>query len=138
MANHRILIIDDDVNFIQEARTVLGSRNYNVCSNIDIDEDIDIDSIDDPDLIILRIMMCCCEKCIKLLRKFTKKLKTNKTPVIVITDTKRDRYLSREFYVDIDWNLVKNTLNKPINPSDLLNCVNFIISKQEKSTSVLE
>ena len=134
----KVLIIDDDVRFIQEASDALETKNFNVCSNIDIDEDIDIDSIEDPDLIILRIMMCCCEKCIKLLKKFEKKLKTNRTPVIAITDTKRDKYLSREFYVDIDWKLVKNTLDKPINPSDLLRCVNFIISKQEKPVAVIE
>lgn len=133
--NKKILIIDDDVRFIQEARDVLETKNYNVCSNLDIGEDIDIDSIESPDLIILKIIMCDCEKCIKLLKKFEKKLKKDNTPIIVITDIKRDKYLSRECYMNIDWKLVKNTLNKPVNTSDLLRCVNFTISKQEISVS---
>lgn len=133
----KILIIDDDVRFIQEASDALEIKNYDVCSNLDIGEDIDIDSIESPDLIILRIMMCGCEKCIKILKKFEKKLEKNSTPIILVTDTKRDKYLSSEFYLDIDWKLVKNTLNKPVNTSDLLRCVNFTISKQEVSLPVV-
>ena len=102
----KILIIDDDVKFIQEARNVLEAKNYDVCTNLDIREDIDIDSIESPDLIILKIMMCGCEKCMKLLKKFEKKIKENKTPVIAITDTKRDifclrsqiHYVLQDFY----------------------------------------
>lgn len=131
----KILIIDDDVKFIQKSRNVLEGKNYDVCSNLDIGEDVDIDSIESPDLLILKIMMCGCERCIKLLKKFEKKLEENNIPIIAITDTKRDKYLSSEYYVDIDWKLVKNTLNKPVNTSDLLRCVDFTISKQEVSVS---
>lgn len=135
--NKKILIIDDDVRFIQEARDVLETKNYDVCSNLDIGEDFDIDTIESPDLIILKVMMCGCEKCIKLLKKFEKKLKKNNIPIIIVTDTIRDKYLSSECYLDVDWKLVKNTLNKPVNTSDLLRCVNFTISKQEVSLPVV-
>ena len=134
----KILIIDDDAKFIQEARNVLEAKNYSVCSNLDIGEDIEIDFIDDPDLIILKIIMCGCEKCIKLLEKIEKKIKKKNVPIIAITDTKRDKYLSNEFLMDIDWRLVKNTLNKPVNTSDLVRCVNFTIAKQQDSMPVVK
>ncbi len=128
----RIIIIDDDIKFIEEAKNILESKNYNVCSNFDINGDVDIDPVESLDLIILKIMMEGCERCIKLFAKNKKKFEQNNIPIIAITDTERDKYLSNEYYMDIDWKLVKNTLNKPIKNSDLLRCVDFTISNQKE------
>lgn len=128
--NGKILIIDEDMKFIRTISQVLEAEKYEVISPNDFDKDFDFDYFNAPDLIILEIMMLSDDIGTKFLKSLKTIIQEHHIPIIAVTDTKKKQFVSNDFYTEIDWKFVKNTLNKPVKVMDLLKCVRYVLSKQ--------
>lgn len=118
----KILLIDDDVDFVEATKTVLESKTFNVIAAYNGDEGLEKVVAERPDLIILDVMMpgkdgfAVC-----------KELKTNphyyffsSIPVLMLTvypgDREKARLTLREGMVmEAD-----DYLQKPVTPEQLL------------------
>lgn len=110
MGEKKILIVDDEMDFVRILSTHLKSRGYSVVGASDAVEAITAAQKERPDLIILDVSMPCGDG-LTVLKRLTALNHTSLIPVIVVTglapETKVDMLAAGavEFYtkpVDID------------------------------------
>lgn len=126
----KILIIDDDNDFIEATKLVLKSRNYKVISADNTKEGLLLLENENPDLLILDIMMENKAAGIIISRHLRKNPKFQKLPILMLTgmreqtgfffpsEPKSDKYLP-----------VNEFLEKPPPPEILLEKVEKLLIK---------
>jgi CheY-like chemotaxis protein len=118
----RILLVDDDADFVASTRTVLESKNYEVIVAVNGDDGLRKAREEKPDLILLDIIMPI-EDGFTAAEQLKKDPKLAEIPVLMLTSfsTKgsgtgipRSRGYSLE---------AEDYLEKPVSPQDLLTVV---------------
>jgi two-component system alkaline phosphatase synthesis response regulator PhoP len=115
----RILIVDDDADFVESTRTVLESKPYEVIVAVNGDEGLRKAAKEKPDLILLDVIMPVKDG-FTAAEQLKKDPKLAKIPVLMLTSFStmgsstgiprgRGYSLEAEDYID-----------KPISPKDLL------------------
>ncbi|MBI2869092.1 MAG: response regulator [Chloroflexi bacterium] len=123
----RILLVDDDVDFIEATRTVLESRPYEVLVAHDGDEGVNLARKTSPDLILLDIIMPVKDG-FTAAEQLKKDEQLKKIPVLMLTSFAQRHgettlAVSRGFQLETE-----DYLDKPVSPDDLL----AIVSKHLK------
>lgn len=116
----KILIVDDDVDFVEAIKTLLETKNYEVFSAENGMEGFNQAKNNKPDLIILDVMMATKTEGFDIARKLQKESSTKGTPVIMITGIRKEMSLPFGFEPNEDFLPVKAVLEKPIKPEILL------------------
>jgi len=126
----KILIIDDDNDLTEATKVILESRNYEVISADNTKEGLLLLESENPDLLILDIMMENKAAGIIISRQLRKNPKFQKLPILMLTgmreqtgfffpgETKNDTYLP-----------VNEFLEKPALPEVLLEKVENLLRK---------
>ena len=125
----KILVIDDDLECVDRIKKILETKSITTTSIQEFDEDFLMESFEPPDIIILEMMMFSFERGRQFIEKYNEIIQSYRIPIIALSEIKRDKFLSSEFYVNIDWTLVKSTLNKPVKPVALLESVKYILQE---------
>ena len=81
----KILIIDDDNDFTEATKVILGSRDYEVISADNTKEGLLLLETEDPDLLILDVMMENKAAGIIISRQLRKNPKFQKLPILMLT-----------------------------------------------------
>ena len=81
----KILIIDDDNDFTEATKVILGSRDYEVISADNTKEGLLLLESEDPDLLILDVMMENKAAGIIISRQLRKNPKFQKLPILMLT-----------------------------------------------------
>lgn len=117
----RILVVDDDRDFIKIARIILESNNYEVLTASNGDRGLEVMRREKPDLVLLDIMMSYILDGLDVRREMAKDESLRNIPVIMATSLTgthaRSTLPSDEYVPDSDW------LHKPIDPDKLLQLV---------------
>lgn len=122
--NSRILIIDDDPDFIESTKVVLESENYIVSSASGPDEGQKKISDEKPDLIILDVIWPDKKSGFQVCREIKSDSQLKKTPVIMITSVDDKYGLGfKEVASDETWLPSDDFLCKPVTPNVLLSKV---------------
>lgn len=119
----KILIIDDDPDFVEATTIVLEANGYTVVSAQDGQQGYERLKTDMPDMVLLDVMMTYDSEGFDLARKLKDDTSTKNIPVIVITSISRVMDLPFGFESDEDWLPSKNILEKPIKPQLLLSMI---------------
>jgi CheY-like chemotaxis protein len=119
----KILIIDDDPDFIEATSTLLEANGYEVMSAPDGDNGFKKAKSEKPDLMLLDVMMTYDSEGFDLAIKLRDEPQTKQIPVIMITGIRRAKTLPFGIEPDSDWLPVKNILEKPVKPELLLSTV---------------
>ncbi|MFA6216886.1 MAG: response regulator [Candidatus Omnitrophota bacterium] len=125
----KILIIDDDADFVEAITTLLDAKGYEVTSAPDGEEGFKKAKSSVPNLILLDVMMATKTQGFDIAVNLKKEAKTKDVPVVMITGIKRDMNLPFGFEPDEDWLPVKAVLEKPVKPEVLLKAVEEHIKK---------
>ena len=115
----KILLIDDDVDFVESTKIILESKPYEVIVAHDGDEGLQKASEENPDLVLLDVIMPVKDG-FTAAEQFKKDPKLRKIPVLMLTGfaamggetsipVSRGYTLETEDYID-----------KPISPKELL------------------
>ena len=120
MSGKKILIIDDDPDFIDSVRAVLEARDYIVESAPDGTEGLKKAREIIPNLIILDVMMTKNTEGFEVSREFQKEDALKSIPIIIITGIREQMNLAFGFEPDGTWLPVKAVLEKTIKPDQLL------------------
>src|SRR3989339_668371 len=83
--NNKILIIDDDPDFVESTKIILESENYNVSSACGPDEGLKKIAEEKPDLIILDVLWPDRKSGFQICRELKSNSKFNKIPILMIT-----------------------------------------------------
>jgi len=120
MSGKKILIIDDDPDFVDSVRAVLEARDYIVDSAPDGTEGFKKAKEIIPNLIILDVMMTKNTEGFEVSREFQKDDDLKSIPIIMITGIREQMNLAFGFEPDSTWLPVKAVLEKTIKPDQLL------------------
>ena len=115
----RILLVDDDVDFVESTKTVLESKPYEVIVAYEGDEGLRKAREEKPDLILLDIIMPVKDG-FTVAEQLKKDPELGKIPTLMLTSFSARHGetsipVSRGFTLDVE-----DYIDKPISPKDLL------------------
>jgi CheY-like chemotaxis protein len=117
----KILVIDDDPDFIKITRTILRSQNYEVITAENGEKGLEVMRKEKPDLVLLDIMMSYILDGLDARRQMAEDKDLKDIPVIMITSLTGERVRSElpsdEYIPASEW------IHKPIDPDKLLDYV---------------
>jgi CheY-like chemotaxis protein len=117
----KVLVVDDDPDFVEITRTILESHGYGVNTAANGDEALKSMRADLPDLVLLDVMMSTVLDGLNLSHVMSEDPALNKVPVVMvssITDSPSAGMFPTDEYIPIDaW------ISKPVQPGDLLDKV---------------
>ena len=119
----KILIVDDDADFVEAMTSILESKGYGVISASNGTEGFAKAKETAPDLMLLDVMMSTKTEGFDLARNLKSENSTKDIPVIMITGIRKDMNLPFGFEPDPDYLPVKALLEKPIKPDELIRAV---------------
>ncbi len=119
----KVLIIDDDSDFVEAISTLLEAKGYEVISAAEGKSGVSKAKEQLPGLILLDVMMTTKSEGFDVAKQLKDDQRTKDIPVILVTGIKRDMNLPFGFEPDTDWLPVKAVLEKPVKPDVLLKAV---------------
>ena len=119
----KILVIDDDNDFVESIVNLLEAKGYSVSSAPDGTEGVAKAKENKPDLVLLDVMMTTKDEGFNVARELQGIEGIKGTPVIMVTGVRKEMNLPFGFEPDETWLPVKKVLEKPVKPETLLNAV---------------
>ncbi|MGQ9609664.1 MAG: response regulator [bacterium] len=123
----KILVVDDDPDFVEITRIILESKNYEVVTASDGKQALDVMRKEKPDLVLLDIMMAQPLDGLNVSQEMMEDSELKKIPVVVvssITDSIHAGKFPTDQYLPLD-----DWLTKPVTPDTLLNKVELYLSR---------
>lgn len=124
----RIVLIDDDVDFLEYARIVLESSSYDVRTATDAASGMELIRSCSPDLIITDVMMSYSLEGVSVARAIREDPSLSQLPVIVITAIARTH--DAELFIEGARPSSDGFLTKPVPPERLLSVVHNCLSSE--------
>ena len=123
----RILVVDDDPDFVEITRTILEANDYVVSTAANGDQALKAMREELPDLVLLDVMMSSILDGLNLSHVISEDPDLRQVPIIMISsiaDSPSAGMFPTDEYIPIDtW------ISKPVQPDDLLNKVAQFIKK---------
>jgi CheY-like chemotaxis protein len=119
----KVLMIDDDPEFVEAISNVLEAKGYDVVSASNGKDGVTSAKKEIPDIILLDVMMTTKSEGFDVARELHKDEKLKDTPVIMLTGVRKEMNLPFGFEPDENWLPVKAFLEKPVKPEVLLKAI---------------
>ena len=119
----KVLIIDDDVEYVDAMTNLLDARGYTVASAHNGKDGVAAAKANRPDLVILDVMMTSTSEGFDVAREFHDDADLKEVPIIMITGVRKEMNLPFAFEPDSEWLPVKALLEKPVKPEVLLKTI---------------
>jgi CheY-like chemotaxis protein len=122
----RILVVDDDPDFVATTRIVLERAGYIVSTAGNSQEALDCIAQDTPDLIILDVIMSTVLDGLSVSRELERSPEYRDIPIMMVTSIAGTNYAQlfpTDEYVHLD-----SFLSKPVSPERLLQEVNRLMA----------
>ncbi len=133
MENKKILIIDDDPDFVAATTVVLEARGYQVFSAKDRKDGIDKIGRVLPDLIIMDVMMEKMSDGFELAREVKSDARYKKIPILMLTAVgEKTGFNFSHIAGDDAWLPVDDYSEKPVKPEELTVKIETLIAKCNK------
>ncbi|MBN1226799.1 MAG: response regulator [Deltaproteobacteria bacterium] len=124
----KILIIDDDPDFVKTTGIILKSAGYEIIEAYSGKEGLEKSESEKPDLYIIDLMMETYSEGSKVVEALIKNSETSDKPRIMITSV--DLKGPWASYPQDEWLSCDYILQKPVAPNDLLEYVERVLSKK--------
>jgi len=125
----KVLMIDDDPEFVEAISNLLDAKGYDVHTASDGKEGVEKVRAENPDLILLDVMMTTKSEGFNVARELHEDQNLRDIPIIIMTGIRREMNLPFGFEPDETWLPVKRVLEKPVKPEVLLAAVSENIRK---------
>jgi CheY-like chemotaxis protein len=128
MEKKKILLVDDDPDLVSAFEAILYSRGYHVITANTKREGIEKITREQPDLAILDVMMEEDHDGFVMAREVKKQYPD--LPIIMLTGISEVTGVNfRAAASDPDWLPADEFLEKPVQPDELIDCIEQLISK---------
>ncbi len=114
----KILVVDDDPDFVDLTRTILASKNYQVMTASDGKQAMQVMRTDKPDLTLLDIMMSHLLEGLEVSREMAKDPCLKDLPVIMVTSL--TGAWARSIVPSDEYVPIEKWVHKPVDPDLLL------------------
>jgi DNA-binding response OmpR family regulator len=119
----KVLIIDDDIDLVEAMRLTLENEGFEVVDAQDGDKGLEKVSTEQPDLIILDVMMGTQDEGFHVAYQIRANKESEDIPIIMLTAVGQETGFSFDKEKDEDFLPVEEFLEKPINPDRLIELV---------------
>lgn len=123
----RILIVDDDRDFVASVKDWLEANNLLVLVAYDGTAGFDLALREKPDLMILDVMMTSDTEGIEVSRRIAEHQELRQMPVLMLTGMRKAKNLPFGLEPDDNWLPVRVVLEKPVPPDILLREIQRLI-----------
>ncbi|HNR96841.1 MAG TPA: response regulator [Anaerolineae bacterium] len=123
----KILVVDDDPDFVEAMRLTLERNGYTVVSAADGDEGLVKVRSERPDLVILDVIMSSVLDGLNMSRRMSESAEHKRIPILMVTSIANTDYAAlfpTDEYVNID-----GFLSKPVPPDVLIQRVSELLTK---------
>ena len=124
----KILIVDDDPDFVATTRIVLERDGHGVTSAADSQQALECMSKETPDLVILDVIMSTVLDGLSVSREMAERADTRDIPIIMVTSIAGTSYA--ELFPTDEYIHLDSFLSKPVSPEKLSAEVRRILAKQ--------
>jgi CheY-like chemotaxis protein len=128
----KILIIDDDKDFQQITRIVLQENGFEVASAYSPEEGLKMVKSENPDLVILDVLMPSNFEGFDVARKIREDLKLRKLPIILLTAVHGEKKVPYRFAPHEEWLPVDYFFDKPVQPEVLVSKIREFLNIQSE------
>lgn len=125
----KVLIIDDDVDMVEAEKMVLENNGYVVISAFDGQDGYRKIKEENPDVIILDVMMATTEEGFQLAYQLRNDPKLTSLPIVMVTAIGKVTGFKFDPKKDEDFLPVDQYLEKPVKPEQLLKAVENALKK---------
>ena len=122
----KVLIVDDDPDFVEVTRAVLESAGHLVVSAADGDEGMVRVRQERPDLIILDVIMKTVLDGLHMSQRMADDPDCKRTPILMVTSIANSDYAS--LFPTDEYIHISDFVSKPIAPNDLLGRVDRLLA----------
>lgn len=124
-----ILLVDDDPDFVDATRLILEKNNYKVVTASSAEEGWAKAQSENPDLILLDVMMESPDAGFQLAYKIRNDKKLKNKPILLLTAIGKVTGFKFDKKKDEDFLPVEEYIEKPVKPEILLEKINKALSK---------
>lgn len=125
----KVLMIDDDPEFVDAISNLLDAKGYEVHTASNGKDGVAMAKAENPDIILLDVMMTTKHEGFDVARELHDDPTTKETTIIMMTGIRREMNLPFGFEPDTTWLPVKAILEKPVKPEVLLKAIEKNIRK---------
>ncbi len=123
----KVLIIDDDPDFVEANKIVLEAEGYDVDFAYDGDEGLAKLQKTKPDIVILDVMMKSKSEGFSLAQKMASDPVLKNIPILMISSVQKKTGFHFDYRTDADYIPVDNFLEKPVSPEKLIAAVKALV-----------
>ena len=127
----KILLIDNDIDFIEATKTVLEKNNYNVVTANNAQEGMNKVRFEQPDLIVLELLLEKHDSGFT----FTKTIKADplykNIPILMLTAVEEKTGYSFSQELDGYWMKTNDYASKPVAPDKLLKRIENLLNTRK-------
>ena len=134
MGKAKIIIVDDDADYINVVKTILESEQYTVVTADDKTEGMEKIRVEKPDLAILDVMMNAWNDGFEMSRQLKKDTQFKNMPVLMLTAVENRTGIDfKSTAGNPVWLPVDVFLSKPVEPQVLLAEVKILLSNKAEN-----
>lgn len=123
----KILVVDDDSDFQNATRIVLEKEGHTIIAAKNGDEGYQRSQKDQPDLVILDVMMDSVLDGVSMSQQMYEDDSTRKIPILMVTSIANTDYA--ELFPTDEYIHIRGFMSKPIAPAKLIKQVNKLLAK---------
>ena len=122
----KILVVDDDPDFVQISRTILEAGGYEVLEAANGRQALEVMVRDKPDLVLLDVMMSTTLEGVDVCREMRADPDMKDVPIIMVSSIATSEYAAE--FPDDEHIPIDTWISKPVQPAVLLKIVRrFVI-----------
>jgi len=131
MSKPKILVVDDDIDYVESTAAILEANGYEVVSANDGKEGLEQAKAELPQIILVDLMMNTINEGYDLVREIRKDETFNDVPMIMISSAhQHEAFKDANFIPDEIWFPIDIFLDKPIGKETLLKNVDKLLRKK--------
>jgi CheY-like chemotaxis protein len=128
----KILVVDDDPDFVEATRIVLEKAAHQVISAASGNEGLKRVKEDQPDLVILDVIMDTVLDGLSMSQRMHDAVELRHVPVIMVTSIANTDYAA--LFPTDEYIHISAFLSKPVAPGELIRQVNRLLPQDDKVT----
>lgn len=128
----KILIIDDDPDFLLAVQTVLEAYDFDVETATTPEEGVSKVESTEPDLVILDVLMPIDYEGFEVARVIREEQHRTDLPIVILTNVHNVKKVAYRFAPDEDYLPVDVFLDKPVEPKALVAIVKEVLGERRE------
>ena len=130
MSKPRILVVDDDIDYVESTAAILEANGYEVVTANDGKEGLEKAQSEAPLLMIIDLMMNTINECYDLCRSIRTDKRFAEVPLLMVSSAhQHEAFKDADFAPDEIWFPIDIFLDKPVSKETLLKNISNLMRK---------